>query len=54
MRDEKIQELLERLLLMGRLAESMVQLALRMLIERDASLGAEVESKEKEVNDLQI
>ena len=52
--DEKIQELLERLLLMGRLAESMVQTALRVLIERDESLSAEVHRKEKDVNDLQI
>ena len=52
--DGKIQELLERLLLMGRLAESMIQTALRVLIERDESLGAEITRKEKEVNDLQI
>ena len=52
--EEKMQELLERLLLMGRLAQSMIQLALRVLIERDESLCAEVESKEKEVNELQI
>jgi len=52
--DEKIQELLERLLLMGRLAESMVQAALRVLVERDESIGAEIQRKEKEVNDLQI
>jgi phosphate transport system protein len=52
--EEKIQELLERLLLMGRLAESMVQIALRVLIERNASLAAEINRKEKEVNDLQI
>jgi phosphate transport system protein len=52
--DDKIQELLERLLLMGRLAESMIQAALRMLIERNESLSAEVIRKEKEVNDLQI
>ena len=50
----KIQELLERLLLMGRLAESMVQTALRVLIERDESLAAEIHRKEKEVNALQI
>ncbi len=50
----KIQELLERLLLMGRLAESMIQTALRVLIERDESLGAEINRKEKEVNALQI
>ena len=52
--DEKIQELLERILLMGRLAESMIQIALRLLIERDESLSAEVYRKEKEVNALQI
>jgi phosphate transport system protein len=52
--DEKIQELLEKLLLMGRLAESMVQTALRVLIERNESLGAEIYRKEKEVNNLQI
>jgi len=52
--DGKIQELQERLLLMGRLAESMIQTALRVLIERDESLGAEIVRKEKEVNDLQI
>jgi phosphate transport system protein len=52
--DEKLQELLEKLLLMGRLAESMIQLALRVLIERNESLSAEVFQKEKQVNDLQI
>jgi phosphate transport system protein len=52
--DEKIQELLERLLLMGRLAESMIQTALRVLIERDESLSAEIYRKEAEVNNLQI
>jgi len=52
--DEQIQELLKRLLLMGRLAESMIQLALRTLIECNESLSAEVYRKEKEVNDLQI
>jgi phosphate transport system protein len=52
--DERIQGLLERLLLMGRHAESMLQIALRVLVERDESLGSEVFRKEKEVNDLQI
>jgi phosphate transport system protein len=52
--DEMIQELLERLLLMGRLAESMVQTALRVLIERNELLGAEINRKEEEVNHLQI
>jgi phosphate transport system protein len=52
--DEKIQELLERLLLMGRLAESMMQIALRVLIERNESLSEEIDRKETEVNALQI
>jgi len=39
--DEKIQELLERLLRMGRLAESMIQAALRALIERNELLCEE-------------
>ena len=52
--DEMIQELLEKLLLMGRLAESMIQTALRVLIERDESLVAEINRKEEEVNNLQI
>ena len=52
--DEKIQALLERILLMGRIAESMMQLALRVLVERDESLAAEIFRKENEVNNLQI
>jgi phosphate transport system protein len=52
--DEQIQDLQQRLVLMGRLAESMIQLALRMMIERNEALGSEVRRKEEEVNDLQI
>ena len=52
--DEQIQGLLEKLVLMGRLAESMIQLALRVLIERNESLSEEVLRKEKDVNGLQI
>jgi phosphate transport system protein len=52
--DEQIQGLLERLVLMGRLAESMIQLALRVLIERNEALAEEVHRKEKEVNGLQM
>jgi len=52
--DEQMQELLQKLLLMGRLAESMIQTALRILIERNEALSAEVIEKEKEVNELQI
>lgn len=52
--DEQIQGLLEKLVLMGRIAESMIQLALRILIERDESLSQEILRKENEVNDLQL
>jgi phosphate transport system protein len=52
--DEKIQELMEKLVLMGRLAESMIQLSLRVLIERNEALTENVLKKEKEVNDLQM
>jgi phosphate transport system protein len=52
--DGQIQELLEKLLLMGSLAESMIQMAMRTLIERNESLNPEIYRKEKEVNELQI
>jgi phosphate transport system protein len=52
--EEQIQELQERLVIMGRLAESMIQGALRMLIERNAAIFEDVERKEDEVNELQI
>jgi len=52
--DEKMQELLEKLLLMGRLAESMIQTAMRTLIEREELCCSDVHRKEKEVNELQI
>jgi phosphate transport system protein len=52
--DGQIQELLEKLLLMGSLAESMIQTAMRALIERNESLNPEIYRKEKEVNELQI
>ncbi len=52
--DDQMQDLLQRLLLMGRHAESMIQIAMRSLIERDESLAAEVHRKELEVNALQI
>src|SRR5512137_997022 len=52
--DEQIQALQERLVLMGRLAESMIQSALRVLIERNESLSEDVLKKENEVNDLQL
>lgn len=52
--DGQIQDLQQKLVLMGRLAESMLQASMRCLIERDEGLCAEVQRKELEVNDLQI
>jgi phosphate transport system protein len=52
--DEQIQDLLEKLVRMGRLAQSMIQTAMRALIERNESLMEEVHRKENEVNELQI
>lgn len=52
--DEKSQDLLQRLVLMGRLSESMLDAALKMLIQRREQYAAEVFEKEREVNELQI
>jgi phosphate transport system protein len=52
--DEQMQEVLEKLVRMGRVAESMIQMALRTLIERNESLSDEVSRKEEEVNLLQM
>ena len=52
--DAQIQDLQQKLVLMGRLAESMLQTSMRCLIERNENLCAEVHRKELEVNDLQI
>ncbi len=52
--DVQIQELLQRLVLMGSLSEAMIHAAVRTLIERNEALGQEVFKKEAEVNELQI
>ncbi len=52
--DEQMQEVMQKLVAMGRLADSMITLALKTLIERDERYCAEVKSKEQEVNRLQI
>jgi phosphate transport system protein len=52
--DDHLQDLLEKLVRMGRLAESMVQIALRTLIERKGDLAEDVFGKEEEVNELQM
>lgn len=52
--DDQISDLYRKLVLMGSLAEGMIQTALRILIERDEAHAAIVYAKEAEVNDLQI
>ncbi len=52
--DQQMQELLEKLILMGCAAESMIGAAMRTLIERNESLSTEVMRKEDEVNNLQM
>jgi phosphate transport system protein len=52
--DEEIQEIRQRLVRMGSLAESMIASALRMLIERDDRHYREVTEREEQVNSLQI
>jgi phosphate transport system protein len=53
-RDEKLRELLQRLMLMGGLSEHMLDLAMRTLVERQPAHAAEVYAKENEVNELQM
>lgn len=52
--DEQIGELRQKLVLMGTLAESMIQLAAKSLLDRDESPANDVFAKEEEVNELQI
>jgi phosphate transport system protein len=52
--DEQIQELLQRLVLMGRVVDSMIGLSLRALMERNEAYCAEVDEKEQEVDRLQV
>ena len=52
--DEQIQEIREKLVRMGGLAEAMISSALRMLIERDGRHFEDVTEREEQVNSLQI
>jgi phosphate transport system protein len=52
--DEQIQEIRQKLVRMGGLAESMIASALRMLIERDGRHFQDVSEREEQVNALQI
>jgi phosphate transport system protein len=52
--EQQLQELLQKLTLMGSLAEAMIASAMRALIGRDLGPTAEVFAREQEVNRLQI
>ncbi len=52
--DDLIQDLFQKLVLMGRLSESMIGLSLKGLVERNPNYSDEVLRKEHEVNMLQI
>lgn len=51
---DQLQDLLQQVVVMGSLAESMIQTAIRVLVERNESLSAEVFEKEHQVNSLQV
>jgi phosphate transport system protein len=51
---EQLQDVLKQITIMGSLTESMITLAMRVLVERDPSLVADIYRKEDEVNALQV
>jgi phosphate transport system protein len=51
---EQLQDVLKQITIMGSLTESMIALAMRILVERDESLTDDVMRKEDEVNALQV
>jgi phosphate transport system protein len=51
---EQLQDVLRQITIMGSLTESMIALAMRVLVERDESLIDQVYQKEDEVNSLQV
>src|SRR4051794_33750207 len=52
--DEQLQDIVKRIVLMGSLTDSMIETAMRILVERDESLIDQVYAKEDEVNALQV
>ncbi len=52
--EEKLQDLFQRIVLMGSITESMIQKAVEALIHRREALAQEVFRKEDEVNRLQV
>jgi len=51
---EQLQDVLKQITIMGSLTESMIGLAMRVLVERDDSFAEDVMRKEDEVNALQV
>jgi phosphate transport system protein len=52
--DEQLQDIVKKIVLMGSLTDAMIELAMRILVERDESLIDQVYAKEDEVNALQV
>ncbi|MEA2709222.1 MAG: phosphate transport system protein [Phycisphaerales bacterium] len=52
--EELLQELLQKIVMMGTIAESMIQIAVTGLVKRNQSNAVEVFLKEQEVNRLQV
>ena len=52
--DEQLDELFKRIVMMGSLAESMIQAAVRLYDERDEKLSGEIYETERKVNALQV
>ena len=51
---EQLQDVLKQITIMGSLTESMIGMAMRVLVERDESLNDEIFRMEDEVNALQV
>src|SRR5207237_9670025 len=52
--DQDLQQLKERLLYMGSLAETMIHIAIKALVDRNRAIIQDVFRHEKDVNQLQI
>jgi phosphate transport system protein len=52
--DELLQELLQKVVEMGTIAEGMIAVAIKILVERDEAYASRVWAKEREVNTLQV
>src|SRR5438874_2246624 len=51
---EQLQDLLQTIVMMGTITESMIQMAISALVKRNENLCADVYAKEQEVNRLQV